>query len=75
MQANDLEVLLRSRVPIIVVDSRDESRVLKELARACALPAGPPPMPRTPGAPPASLARVGLPLFRWTVTDGLKRGS
>jgi hypothetical protein len=73
MQANDLEVLLRSRVPIIVVDSRDESRVLKELARACALPAGPLPMPRTPGAPPASLARAGLPLFRWTVTDGLKR--
>jgi hypothetical protein len=64
MQTNDLEVLLRSRVPIIVVDSRDESQVLKGLAQACTLQAGA--AARAPG-------RGGLPLFRWSVTDGLKR--
>lgn len=71
MQTNDLEVLLRSRVPIIVVDSRDESQVLKSLARACALQPGAA-APRAPGAAPA-VSRVGLPLFQWTVTDGLRR--
>jgi hypothetical protein len=36
MQHDDLEVLLRSRVPLIAVESRDESEVLKALLRACA---------------------------------------
>ena len=72
MQDNDLEVLLRSRVPLIVVDSRDESLVLKSLARACARQA-PPPAVRAPGAAPASAPQRGLPLFQWTVTDGLRR--
>ena len=80
--ANDLEVLLRSRVPIIVIDTRDESQVLKSLARACARLAAATPVPRTPATPGAAgvtgtLAaagvRSGLPLFQWTVTDGLKR--
>src|SRR5262245_43894215 len=70
MPANDLEVLLRSRVPIIVVDSRDEARVLKSLARACALLAAPAPAATTS---PTTLARSGMPLFGWTVTDGLRR--
>ena len=71
MQESDLDVLLRSRVPIIVVDSRDEAQVLKTLTDACReLPA--PAAPRT-AAPAASPARSGLPLFQWTVTDGLKR--
>ncbi len=35
MHREDLEVLLRTRVPLIVVDSRDEAQVLKALARAC----------------------------------------
>jgi hypothetical protein len=65
VQADDLEALLRSRVPIIVVDSRDESRVLKGLLRAC--------LPAAGTRPEASTARAGVPLFRWTVTDGLKR--
>jgi hypothetical protein len=88
MPANDLAVLLRSRVPLIVVDSRDESQVLNALSRACAQLVSPAPLPRTagatalPGAPaarpvavPAAVptARAGLPLFQWTVTDGLKR--
>ena len=71
MQSNDLEVLLRSRVPIIAVDSRDESLVLKMLARACIAQAGPS-VPRAPGGAPAPAAH-GLPLFQWTVTDGLRR--
>jgi hypothetical protein len=75
MQANDLEVLLRSRVPIIVVDSRDEAQVLKALSAACAdlpAPAASAPLPRPVGSA-AVAARTGLPLFQWTVTDGLKR--
>src|SRR5215469_9773638 len=70
MPANDLEVLLRSRVPLIVVESRDEARVLKALSSACALLSAPVSVPHTAGTPPA---RTGLPLFKWTVTDGLKR--
>src|ERR1700733_7358073 len=85
MQANDLEVLLRSRVPIVVIESRDEAQVLKGLVRACMQVLAPLPvaaragegaarggesgaLPGTPGG-----AGRGLPLFRWTVTDGLKR--
>ena len=72
MADNDLDVLLRSRVPIIVVDSRDEAQVLKALTAACRGLPSPPPLPRTPGASAAPL-RPGLPLFQWTVTDGLRR--
>jgi len=69
MAENDLAVLLRSRVPIVVVDSRDEAQVLKALAVACRqLPA-----PPHPAGAPTVPARPGLPLFQWTVTDGLKR--
>jgi hypothetical protein len=74
MSYGDLEVLLRSRVPLIVVESRDESRVLKLLQRACR---------RAPGVMPAPVAAhagdltgklpQGLPLFEWTITDGLRR--
>jgi hypothetical protein len=81
MATDDLEALLRSRVPIIVVDSRDESQVLKTLARACARVPAPMPQPRAGTAggaatavpPGTSFAHAGLPLFQWTVTDGLKR--
>jgi SpoVK/Ycf46/Vps4 family AAA+-type ATPase len=70
MQANDLEALLRSRVPIIVVESRDEARVIKGLTRACAgLPTPVGAARPVPSGPP----HAGLPLFQWTVTDGLKR--
>ncbi len=72
MQGNDLEVLLRSRVPIIVVDSRDEAQVLKALGAACTQLNAPAAAPRAAG-PVTSPARAGLPLFQWTVTDGLKR--
>ncbi len=74
MPSNDLEVLLRSRVPIVVVESRDEARVLKSLASACAVLSAPPGAPPAPAAPlRAAALRGALPLFQWTVTDGLKR--
>lgn len=53
----DLQLLLRSRVPIIVIESRDESRLL-DLLKAIAL---------------SQAGGDYLPLFRWTVTDGLQR--
>lgn len=66
MSYGDLEVLLRSRVPLIVVESRDESRVLKLIQRACRRAAG-------IGAATLPGAPLGLPLFEWTITDGLRR--
>ena len=54
---HDLELILRSRTPIVVIETRDESRLLELLKTI-------------------SIARASddyLPLFRWTVTDGLQR--
>jgi ATPase family associated with various cellular activities (AAA) len=90
MPTSDLEVLLRSRVPIVAVDSRDESQVLRALQHACTGLAAPVQVARAAGgagsiastagtrtvataAPGTPLAHAGLPLFQWTVTDGLKR--
>jgi len=53
----DLEIILRSRTPIIVIESRDESRVLRLLQSITI----------------QSASNEYLPLFRWTVTDGLQR--
>ena len=55
---DDLGALLRSRVPMVVIESRDEPQVLKALLRAC---------------PSQALGGSDLPLFQWTVTDGLRR--
>lgn len=68
MQREDLEVLIRSRVPLVVVESRDEAQVLKALTRACTR------QPSTTGAPLAAAvnsARSGLPLYQRSITDGL----
>ena len=54
---HDLEVILRSRTPIVVIETRDEARMLEMLQRI-------------------SVSGIGgqyMPLFRWTVTDGLQR--
>jgi SpoVK/Ycf46/Vps4 family AAA+-type ATPase len=53
----DLELILRSRTPIIVIETRDESRML-ELLKSITL---------------ARTSIAYVPLFRWTVTDGLQR--
>ena len=74
MQPDDLLVLIRSRVPILVVESRDEAEVLEALRRACAsLPAARPANRAAGRTEPLVGAAGGLPLFQWTVTDGLKR--
>ena len=54
---HDLDLMLRSRTPIVVIESADEAHML-DLLRSIAM------------------ARSGddyVPLFRWTVTDGLQR--
>jgi SpoVK/Ycf46/Vps4 family AAA+-type ATPase len=58
MDANhDLEVILRSRTPIVVIESSDESRMLQLLQEIAIRRAG----------------DSYEPLFRWTITDGLQR--
>ncbi|MGI9272318.1 MAG: AAA family ATPase [Woeseiaceae bacterium] len=54
---HDLEVILRSRTPIIVIETRDEARMLQMLQTITI----------------ASSSDVYVPLFQWTVTDGLQR--
>ena len=53
----DLELVLRSRTPIIVIESQDEQRML-ELLQSITI---------------ASASDTYTPLFRWTITDGLQR--
>lgn len=53
----DLELILRSRTPIIVIETRDEARML-DLLRTITL---------------TQNSQEYLPLFRWSVTDGLQR--
>jgi hypothetical protein len=69
MPPDDLVALLRSRIPLIVIESRDEPQVLKALARACGRAGG----AAGGSALQGGAAGISLPLFQWTVTDGLKR--
>ena len=48
----DLELLIKSKVPIIVVESHEEVRVLQILDKIG--------------------ARLRMPVFRWTITEGLR---
>ncbi len=54
---HDLELILRSRTPIVVIESEDEARML-ELLQSIAL---------------SRSGDDYAPLFRWTITDGLQR--
>jgi len=54
---HDLEVILRSRTPIVIIETRDEARMLNML-QSIAI---------------AGIRDDYMPLFRWTVTDGLQR--
>ncbi len=54
---HDLELILRSRTPIIVIESQDEQRML-ELLQSITL---------------ERAREAYTPLFRWTITDGLQR--
>ena len=53
----DLELLLKSRTPIVVIETRDEGQILDLLKRITVTRAG----------------SDYKPLFRWSVTDGLQR--
>lgn len=53
----DLELMLRSRMPVIVIETSDEARML-ELLRSISI---------------SRSSDQYLPLFRWTITDGLQR--
>jgi len=54
---HDLALVLQSRTPIIIIESKDESRIL-ELLKSIAL---------------RRSSTSYMPLFRWTITDGLQR--
>ena len=54
---HDLELILRSRTPIVVIESQDEQRML-ELLQAVTI---------------SRASTDYSPLFRWTITDGLQR--
>lgn len=56
-QQRDIELILRSRTPILVIESQDEARTL-DLLHAIVM---------------GSARDQYLPLFRWTITDGLQR--
>ena len=56
-ERHDLELILRSQTPIVVIESQDERRMLELLQSV-------------------TIARASsdyVPLFRWTLTDGLQR--
>jgi SpoVK/Ycf46/Vps4 family AAA+-type ATPase len=53
----ELETLLRSRIPLVVIETRDEPRALAMLS----------------GLAVKLTASAHTPVFQWTVTDGLKR--
>jgi len=56
-QKHDLELILRSRSPLVVIETRDEARILAMLQSISI----------------GSADNEYLPLFRWTITDGLQR--
>jgi len=51
--SHDLEIILKSHIPIIVIESHEERRVLNILTQ--------------------QTLKLAKPLFKWTITDGLKR--
>jgi len=55
--AHELEALIRSRIPLVVIETRDESRSLALLASLATRLTRP----------------VHTPVFKWSVTDGLAR--
>ena len=55
--SHDLEVLLRSRIPLLIIETRDETRVLKMLGSLSV----------------RLTRNAHTPVFEWTATDGLKR--
>ena len=54
---HDLELILQSRTPIVIIETQDEARVLEMLQKIAIRRA----------------SSDYTPLFRWTITDGLQR--
>lgn len=54
---HELAMLIRSRIPLIVIETHDETRALKLLAELSVRLA----------------RKAHLPMFQWTITDGLRR--
>src|SRR4051812_13866942 len=54
---HELATLIQSRVPLIALETRDESRALRLLVACCN----------------GTTSRSHLPVFQWTVTEGLRR--
>src|SRR3954452_8008605 len=54
---HELATLIQSRVPLIALETRDESRALRLLVACCN----------------GTTNRSHLPVFQWTVTEGLRR--
>lgn len=54
---HELATLLSSRVPLVVIETREEKRVLNLLVRTA----------------PRDARKLATPIFQWTVTDGLRR--
>ena len=69
MNSSDLGFLIRSRVPILVVDSVDEAQVIKTILRTN----GRAMVPAKPATVISAKPTDASPVFQWTVTDGLKR--
>lgn len=55
---DDVAALLAARTPVVVLETADEAGALELVVRAATHAAG---------------ARAALPVFRWSVTDGLRR--
>ena len=56
-ERRDLDLILRSRTPLVVIESKDEQRML-ELLQSITM---------------SRASEAYAPLFRWTITDGLQR--
>jgi hypothetical protein len=70
LNTGDLGPLIRSRVPIIVIECGDEDEVLKAVLRACGHSIDP--LAQGTVLAPAR-PKNDLPVFKCTVTDGLRR--
>ncbi len=51
--SHDLELILKSHIPIVVIETREEQRAVNLIQ--------------------SIQIRIGVPVFRWTVTEGLRR--
>src|SRR5579862_6237276 len=69
MNTADLSVLIRSRVPILVLSSIDEAQAIKAIMRATGNSVAAGTIDTTEARKPTGT----LPVFQWTATDGLKR--